>query len=301
MKPKMVGQGTQHSAWVARTVVGLLVGTLTMAIGSAPVPSAPSPQPDKARLLTTYAKLPLSFEANQGQAAASVKFLARGRGYSLALSPSEAVLLLAQPASQGADPQQLGQGQESPAAQAHGSTLRMTMVDAQPAPSLTGEGALPGTVNYFIGNDPQHWRTAIPTFAKVRATGVYPGIDLVYYGTQGQVEYDFVVAPGADPGLIRLAFDGVQELHLEAEGALVLRTAGGEVRWQPPVIYQEVAGSRETIAGRYVRTGPQQVGFEVARYDTSRPLVIDPVLSYSTYLGGPGNENVIGDFGFPGV
>ena len=101
----------------------------------------------------------------------------------------------------------------------------------------------------------------------------------------------FVVAPGADPGVIRLAFEGAQELRLDAQGALVLRTAAGEVRWHPPVIYQEVEGNREKIAGRYVRTGPQQVGFEVVCYDASRPLVIDPVLSYSTYLGGPGDEN----------
>jgi len=273
-----------------------------LAAQSAPVLSAPLTQSDQARLAVTYAKLPLSFEANQGQAEVSVKFLARGRGYSLFLSPSEAVLLLAQSDGQATGTRPQGQIPGEPGAQALSSTLRMTLVDAQSAPQLTGEGILPGMVNYFIGNDPQRWRTAIPTFAKVRATGVYAGIDLVYYGTQGQVEYDFIVAPGADPGVIRLAFEGAQELRLDSQGALVLRTAVGEVRWQPPVIYQEVEGTREKITGRYVRIGPQQVGFEVAPYDASRPLVIDPVLSYSTYLGGPGDEDLsILTPKFPGV
>ena len=156
---------------------------------------------------------------------------------------------------------------------------------------MVGLEKLPGAVNYFLGNDPRHWRTNIPTYAKVIGQSVYPGVDVVYYGNQQQLEFDFVVAPGADPGVIRLAFDGTQEVSLEAGGALVLRTATGAVRWQKPVVYQEVEGDKQAIAGRYVLLGTNQVGFEVARYDASKPLVIDPVLSYATYLGGSGEDN----------
>ena len=149
MELKTVGQWRQLSAWVTLAIVGLLLGPLTLAAQSAPVPSAPLAQSDKARLAVTYAKLPLSFEANQGQAEASVKFLARGRGYSLFLSPSEAVLLLAQPEGQATGARPQGQVPGEPRAQALSSTLRMTLVDAQPAPQLTGGGGTAGHGQLF--------------------------------------------------------------------------------------------------------------------------------------------------------
>jgi hypothetical protein len=151
---------------------------------------------------------------------------------------------------------------------------------------VTGRDALPGRVNYLRGKDPAHWQTQIPTYAKVAYEGIYPGVDLVYYGNQGQLEYDFVVAPGTDPGMLKLVFRGADRIEINAAGELVLSTPSGDIRMHAPVIYQETAGVRTTVAGGYVLKDPQEVSFEVAAYDTLRPLVIDPVLVYSTYLGG---------------
>lgn len=163
---------------------------------------------------------------------------------------------------------------------------------------------LPGKSNYFIGNDSKKWRTDIPTYAKVKYQDVYPGVDLVYYGNQRQLEYDFVVAPGGDPKAIKIAFGGVGArpavpLRIDANGDLVLETAGEEIRLHKPLVYQEVDGVKQAIQGSFVllELGTQdserrtrRVGFQVAEYNTSKPLVIDPVLSYSTYLGGSGDD-----------
>jgi len=209
-----------------------------------------------------FGRLPMSFEANQGQTDARVQFLARGDGYGLFVTPTEAVLSL-----QGASP------------------LRMQLVGANPAPAAAGLDRLPGVSNYLIGNDPSRWHTNVPNFARVQEQGVYPGVDLTYYGSQRQLEYDFTVAPGADPGAIRLAFQGADSTKLDAQGNLVLHTTGGDVVEHAPVLYQESGGVRRPVAGRYV-VGGGTVGFAVGPYDRSKPLVIDPTLSYSTYLGG---------------
>src|SRR5262249_42745719 len=138
------------------------------------------------------------------------------------------------------------------------------------------------------------WRTNVPTYGKVRYDAVYPGIDLVYYGNGRQLEYDFAVAPGADPGVIELDFEGVGAIEVEAGGDLVFRTGGGELRLRRPVIYQEVNGVQQPVAGGYVSKGARRVGFQVAAYDRTKPLTIDPVLVYSTYLGGLDEDNISG-------
>jgi hypothetical protein len=222
----------------------------------------------------SYGKLPLHFEANQGQAHEDVRYLSRGPGYSLYLTGSEAVLVLTQPNAEGS-------GEQVPSA-----ALRMGLVGAARKPVVSGVEELPGKANYFIGNDPAKWRANVPTYAKVHYREVYPGIDLVYYGNQRQLEYDFVVAPGADPKRIVLAFRGADKLEIDAQGDLVLHMGGESILQKKPVIYQEVDGMRREIAGSYVRKGANRVSFKVAAYDASRPLVIDPVLAYSTYLGG---------------
>src|SRR5262249_5590233 len=165
---------------------------------------------------------------------------------------------------------------------------------ANPTPQLAGLDRLPGTSNYLLGNDPSRWHTDIPNYARVEARGVYPGVDLVYYGNQRQLEYDFTVAPGADPGAIRLAFPGAESATLDAEGDLVLETAGGAVVQHAPVLYQEADGVRQAVSGQFVVAGDGQVGFAVGSYDRGRPLVIDPTLAYSTYLGGSGDESYAG-------
>jgi uncharacterized repeat protein (TIGR01451 family) len=166
----------------------------------------------------------------------------------------------------------------------------MRLVGANQAAVVVGLDPLPGKTNYFIGNDPKKWHRGVAQYARVEYRGVYPGVSLIYYGRQGQLEHDFVVAPGADPRRIRLGFEGAKKLRLDAEGNLVLMTREGEVTLRAPVIYQEVDGVRARVSGRYVLKGKRRVGFDVDSYDRLRPLVIDPVLVYSTYLGGNNYE-----------
>src|SRR5262249_31008640 len=151
---------------------------------------------------------------------------------------------------------------------------------------------------------PAQWRTNVPTYAKVRYEAIYPGVDLVYYGNQRQFEYDFVVAPGADPGVITLAFEGPQTLDIDAQGDLVFQVAGGDLRLRRPLVYQEIDGSRRLVAARYVLDSGTRVGVQLAAYDRTRPLIIDPVLAYSTYLGGSGADiarGIAADKATPGV
>jgi len=236
----------------------------------------------------SYGKLPLQFEANRGQTHKDVRFLSRGPGYSLYLTADEAVLVLSTPTPD--TPRNARDTRRDPKLQGKSVALRMSLVGAARKPQVTGLDELPGKANYFIGKDRSKWRTNAPTYAKVQYRNVYPGIDLVYYGNQRQLEYDFVVAPGADPKTIALRLQGARKLEIDAEGNLVLRTAGGDICQHKPIIYQEIDGVRQAIDGSYVRKGANRVGFQVAAYDTTRPLIIDPVLSYSTYLGGSGGE-----------
>ncbi len=244
----------------------------------------PAAAATQARVSESYGKLPLHFEANRGQTDKAVRFLSRGAGYSLYLTGSEAVLVLSKPNARNIPERRDAQTQLNSVA------LRMSLVGAARKPLVSGLEEQAGKANYFIGKDPAKWRTDVPTYAKVHYQNVYPGIDLVYYGNQHQLEYDFVVAPGADPKKIVLAFKGVDKVQIDARGDLVLRTPGGDIRQHKPIVYQEIDGARQEIAGSYVRKGANRVGFKVASHDTSRPLIIDPVLAYSTYLGGSSAE-----------
>src|SRR2546430_4743264 len=182
--------------------------------------ACPAAAAAEARVSEAYGKLPLHFEANRGQTHRDVRFLARGAGYSLFLTPTEAVLTLIKPEPLARQP--AARGSSRPRGPVTGVVLRMTLAGANPDPRVTGLEELPGKANYFIGNDPAKWRTNVPTYAKVRYREVYPGIDLVYYGNQRQLEYDFVVAPGADPKRIVLGFQGAERLEINAEGEFVL-------------------------------------------------------------------------------
>src|SRR2546425_3811358 len=271
-------------------VTRVVVGTLLLAFALAGTAAAEVSKPVNPALLETYGKLPLSFEANDGQADPQVKFLSRGRGYTLFLTSTEAVLVL----REGGSARNVAGG---PAAAKRergkalrGTVLRIRFVGANPVPAVAGVGELPGKSSYFVGNDPKKWRANVPTHAKVEYRDVYPGVNLVYYGNQRQLEYDFVVSPGADPKAITLAFDGVDGVAIDGLGDLVLRADGGEVRLRKPVVYQEQRGQRAVIPTRYVLKAERQVAFEVAAYDATKPLIIDPVLAYSTSLGGTGGD-----------
>ncbi len=334
------------------------------------------------RLSSTFGQLSLQFEANHGQTDAQVKFLSRGRGYTMFLTPTEAVMVLRGPQTQAGIPDptksvlsdspsvipgQAGiqdtskrDSRHQPAGMTEGratnkntvrgeasdeqpvslSVLRMSFAGANQTPAVTGQDKLPGIVNYFIGNDPDKWQTKIPTYKTVHYKSVYDGIDLAYYGNQGQLEYDLIVAPGADPDQIQLAFDGAERLAVNAEGDLVLTVDGGDVRLLQPHVYQMVNGKKIEIAANYVlgtsssssslqettfvipavpgrnlpgnratrdsgqpRAGlsekrqdqhSQAVGIQLAAYDTTKSLIIDPVLFFSTYLGGSGFDQGVG-------
>jgi pimeloyl-ACP methyl ester carboxylesterase len=239
-----------------------------------------------ARVSEKYGRLTLHFEANRGQTHEDVRFLSRGPGYSVYLTASEAVLVVAPTRGDGKRDRRWEKAERGAQEGAAPVVLRMALVDAHPKPPVTGIGELPGKANYFIGRDPAKWRTNIPTYEKVYYREVYPGIDLVYYGDQRQLRYDFVVRAGADPERIALDFQGADRLEIDAQGDLVLHVAGGAIRQPKPVIYQEIDGLRQEIRGGYVLTGSNRVRFQIAAYDRSRPLVIDPTLVYSTYLGG---------------
>jgi len=230
---------------------------------------------------TDLLSLPLSFEANLGQTGGqtrdqtdpAVKFVSRGNGYALFLTPDSAVFKL----------RAFSQSSAS-------AVARMKLAGANPRARINGAQALPGTVNYFMGNDPSQWTTGVTTFAKVDYRQIYRGIDLVYYGTQRQLEYDFIVAPGADPKRIVLEFSGAKP-KLGPDGDLVLTLDGAPLTFRKPVVYQTIAGKKERIAGNYKLSG-DRVQFALGKYDRSRALVIDPVLDYLTYLGGSMNEMV---------
>ncbi|HEU5407008.1 MAG TPA: SBBP repeat-containing protein, partial [Nitrospira sp.] len=270
----------------------------------AAAPLSPAPAVSNPQMTATLMRLPLQFEANQGQVDEHVTFLARGTGYRLFLTPSESVLVLQQREST-TEPAQRGRGEpiaRSEPLAIKQAVVRMKLEGANSTPAVEGKEHLPGIVNYFIGNDPATWRTHIPTYAKVQYHEAYPGIDLAYYGNQSTVEYDFIVAPGADPDQIRLAFEGASAMHLADSGDLLLATDLGDVRVQKPLVYQlDPEGHKTLVAGHYglestARPRPAShpespvVGIHLAAYDRSKPLVIDPALLYSTYLGGSSGD-----------
>jgi uncharacterized repeat protein (TIGR01451 family) len=255
-------------------------------IATSPIPPSPlstaliSPSPRRSSeakpdVQAILGQLPLIFEPNQGQASAGVKFLARTAGYSLFLDNSGAVL--------GVQSRHSGPGRSE-------HFVRMKLVGANPAAVISGSDPLPGKSNYLIGNDSRQWHSGIPQFAGVRYDNVYPGIDLLFYGNQGHLEYDLKVAPGADPSQAELEFDGASKLKLSDGDLLLTGKNDGELRLQAPQIYQRDGDRRIPVAGRFILRADNRVGFEIGTYDRSRELVIDPVLTFSTYFGGSGSE-----------
>jgi uncharacterized repeat protein (TIGR01451 family) len=291
-----------------------------LAAASTPKPALPAllaqapPVDDatKSKMRDALARVPMSFEVNRGQTAKQVQFLSRGSGYTLFLTRDAAVMALPVPATK---PPQVKQQPSSstpyplphvastqPASSQHQRALRneavlnMRIVGANPQADITGVGKQLAQTNYYIGNIPSQWRTNVPNYEKVRYAGVYPGVDLVYYGNQQQLEYDFVVSPGADPSVIGLALGGGPDgstkipLSINRDGDLVATLKGGAVSFHKPIVYQNQNSAKTSVDGRYLLKADGQVGFELGAYDHSQQLVIDPVLSYSTYLGGSSDD-----------
>jgi Beta-propeller repeat len=241
--------------------------------------------------LKAYGKLPLSFEQNQGQHAADVQFLSRGDGYDLSLMAGEVDFNLRQSTSKhGASLSKskfLGDRRHWLAPEKV-SVLRMRLEGSNPNASIAGVDRTPTKVNYFVGNDPKKWHADVPAYAKVKYAGIYPGVDLVFYGNRRELEYDFVVAPGADAKAIALEVEGARKMRLDRDGNIVISVPGGAVDLKKPNAYQELNGMRREVAGNYTISNHHEVRFAVADYDRTQPLIIDPVVTYSTYLGGSG-------------
>ncbi len=254
----------------------LPVSTLPRTIARPLAPAAPTqsslkPAPEaqiKLSAVENYGKLPLRFESNMGQSDKQVKFLARGNGYTIFLTPNEAVFSL--------------RDQET---RTDSAVLRMKLVGGN-AEALSGEQKLQGKVNYLVDDDRSKWRTNIPTFRKVHYDNVWPGVDLLWYGTQKELEYDFIIKPGGDVSQVRLSFAGVDQMRIDESGNLMLKSNGEEVTHSAPIVYQELDHGRVGVPGKYVVGEKDEIGFAVGEYDRNKPLVIDPILIYSSYIGG---------------
>jgi hypothetical protein len=249
---------------------------------------------------SSVASLPLSFEPNRGQTDRRVKFLSRGNGYQLFITSREAALAFTRGnkhlSALGTDtmardrqkfrmvPPQLSATSADGSQEA--TIIGMRLDGASESAVIQGESKLPGTVSYILGSDAANSHTGLETYARVRYVSVYPGVDLVYHGEQGRLEYDFIVAPGAAAKRIRLRFSGINALNVDSAGNLLLNSNDGSLVFRKPVVYQEVGGTRRPVIGSFHLLAKDTVGFSLGKYDASKALVIDPVLAYSTYFGG---------------
>src|SRR5208282_590901 len=235
------------------------------------------------RVRAAFGAAPLRFEENLGQTDSRVKFAARGSNFMLFLTPDQAALSIHTPHVREKRPPQLDpEGATWAEELSAASVVRVEFAGGNPAAKLSGLGAQQGTINYIKGNDPKRWQRNVPHFSRVRYEGIYPGVDAVFYGDRRQMEYDFVVAPGADPSAIRMRVEGAASVELTEEGGLEARTPAGVVSLLPPMLYQERHGAKQEIAGRYVWRAPGEIGFEVAAYDHAQALVIDPATNVKT-------------------
>lgn len=260
------------------SVVGLCVVAAAVAVLGSRAGAVQAPLA-RAQVVQALGRQPLHFEANQGQSDGEVKFLSRGPGYSLFLTQHETVVALTK---------------QPKGAAAETAVVRMAWAGADAQAKVTGLEPLPGKSHYLTGSDPAAWHRDIASYGKVRYENLYRGVDLVFYGNQRQLEYDFVVAPGANPGAIRLSFSGEDQLNIDAKGNLVIGSGATRFVQNAPVVYQEVGQKRVRVEGAYVKKGAHEVGFELASYDTGKALFIDPVLVFSTFLGGSGSDEIHG-------
>ncbi|MBF0457671.1 MAG: SBBP repeat-containing protein [Nitrospirae bacterium] len=270
---------------MSKNIISAIVLILTAFCLSMPAyanVSAEAATGENAAIAASYGKLPIAFEANEGQVDPKVKYIAKGQGYTLFLTPKEFVLSMA--------------AHDGVKDKIKTAAIQIKFVSTG-AKTITGVDELPGSSNYFIGNDPEKWRTNVPAYEKVRYEEIYHGIDLVVYGNQRQIEYDFVVGPHADYKQIAFQVNGAKRLSVDKDGSLIIASKGGsKMLMHKPLVYQETDGLRQEVRGRYSVSKGNRVSFNVAAYDKTKALVIDPTLAYSTYLGGSGSYG--GDYGY---
>jgi hypothetical protein len=262
-------------------------------------PSRKDPKENnKERLKDSIARLPLAFERNEGQANGSVKFIARGADSNIYFTPTEVAINLVESNTSSRGEPSKQQSSPKPAFPHNAGrndkhspeVIRMKLVDSSGG-TVTGVNELGGTVNYFIGRNPKDWHTDIRTYRQLKYEHVYPGVDQIFYGNNGQLEYDFLVSPRANPAAIRFEFKGQNDLAVDSSGDLVLRSKHSQtVRLRKPFAYQEIGVEKREVSAKYIIKKKGEISFEIGSYDSGKPLVIDPVLSYSTYLGGSGHD-----------
>jgi hypothetical protein len=236
---------------------------------------SPAPFRLGSRLSNLFHAQPLAFERYEGQYAGGVQFVSRTPGYTVLVEPRQVTMALRQ----------------SPATRPF---VRMRLLQSNASSAPVPEEPQLAKMNYFIGNDPTRWRTDVPLFGKVRFPSVYKDVDLVYYGNQQQLEYDFVIRPGGEPQSIRFSVSGASCARIELSGDLILKAGGARAILHRPLAYQIVRGQRRDVAASFRPLGRNRFGIDVARYDRNSPLIIDPVLAYSTYLGGSDDEGIFG-------
>ena len=275
---KIMGNLTGKLSLSILTLVVLLVGVLAglNKVTTTKAAGIHASQQDMAAMKTAISKLPLVFEPNRGQTDSRVKYIARSSGYNVFLtSPSSAVMAF-----------------RTSADRKDTARVTMNLAGANAAAKDQPQDAS-GTSSYYVGNDRSKWIKGIPTYAKLRYNDIYPGIDVVYQGDNNRFRYDFEVRPGADPKSIRLSYDGANGLRLNEKGEVVVALNGGELIGSKPYIYQEYGGKKHVVDGGYVLTAKNDVRFELGRYDTTKPLVIDPSTTSSLYFGGSTGNTLI--------
>ena len=285
-----IGHGSDRRAASRATLLVFVLAAATAVVGCSASASSDLSRSTlhKVSDATAYGELPLAFEENRGQSAGDVRFLSRGDGFTAFLTPSGVTLALRQPAELDGDDSQSESGVEY-------ATIGMRLVGVADSPAVEGLDELDGKTNYFVSSDPDGWHLGVPTYSKVRYVEAYPGIDLEFYGNRRTLEYNFIVSPGSDPDLIGLSFQGADSVALDEDGNLALGVGGGTVLHRAPVTYQLSNGVREIVDSRYALRAvaideaggtEYRIGFDLGAYDHTRPLIIDPEISYSSYLGG---------------
>ena len=293
----MLGKKSLVAAFIVLGGIAMWAVRVPEAEGKPGAPANSAEASAKAGAISAYGRLPLSFIENQGQVDSPAKFYTTGPGFQVCFTPQEITLYAG--AARNADMTLEGQGPKdfavaSTAAPVPPQIVRWRPVNLSPGVKIAGEELLPGKVNYYRGNDPRQWRPEVPTYGAVVYRQAYPGVDFRFYGRGQELEYDVIVSPGGDPNQVRFRYDGIKALAVTPSGDLAVTLPRGERYLQKkPVVYQEQEGRRIARDGRfklYHRKGVWEYGFEVAAYDRTLPLVIDPVIIYSTYLGGTLND-----------
>src|SRR5215204_1460780 len=229
-----------------------------------------APQMSEEAALNSYRKLPLSFVSNTDQTDKAVRYYAQGAGYGFYFTPKEAMLSFAEGKGRG------------------GHALALNFLGANPHATLTAQERLSGRVNYLVGDDPANWQQRLPTHAELLYGGLWPGIDMAVRGEGGNLKYEFHLKPGSSVKDIRLGYRGAEGLKVGAGGKLLVQTPLGNLKDAAPVSYQRIGGERVPVESRYTLKGASGYGFAVGAYDPRYPLVIDPGLDYSTFLGSTG-------------